>query len=82
MFWPGGNDVYIAEEIGARYYWPIQAVKAHYWLGVAYEKQGEKDKALKEYKKFLEIWKDADFKSPEINAAKSQIMKLEGMAKG
>ena len=82
VYWPGYNDAYVADDIpGARYYWPIQAVKAHYWLGVAYEKQGEKDKALKEYRKFLEIWKDADFESPEINAAKSHIVKLEGMAK-
>lgn len=82
-YWPGYNDVYFADDIPcARYYWPIQAVKAHYWLGVAYEKQGEKDKALKEYKEFLEIWKDADFESPQINDAKSRIEKLEGMAKG
>jgi tetratricopeptide (TPR) repeat protein len=82
MYWPGGKDFFIAQDIpGARYYWPIQAVRAHYWLGVAYEKQGEKEKAFKEYKKFLEIWKDADFESPEINDAKSQIVKLQGMAK-
>jgi tetratricopeptide (TPR) repeat protein len=78
IYWPGNNDVYIAEDIpGARYYCPIQAVKAHYWLGIAYEKRGEKDKALKEYKKFLEIWKDVDFDSPEMKDAKSQIAKLK-----
>jgi len=46
-------------------YWAISAVKAHYWLGVAYEQKGDKNKAKEEYQKFLDIWKDADFNSPE-----------------
>ena len=66
---PGGSD-----------YWPIPAVKAHYWLGVAYEQQGKKDKAHKEYEEFLDIWKDADFKSPEIKDAKIRVSKLKGVA--
>jgi predicted Zn-dependent protease/TolB-like protein len=82
LYWSGNNDVYIAGYMmGAYYYWPIQAVKAHYWLGVAYEKQNENNKALKEYHKFLEIWKDADFESAEINDAKSRIENLESVAK-
>jgi len=58
-------------------YWPIAAVKAHYWLGVAYEQKGERDRAKKEYEKFLEIWKDADFKSPEIADAKGRLLRLQ-----
>ena len=58
----------------------IAAVKAHYWLGVAYEQQGQKDQAIKEYQKFLDIWKDADFKSADISDAKIRLTKLKGMA--
>lgn len=36
--------------------------------------------ALKDYKKFLEIWKDADFHSPEITNAIFQIS-IEGSTK-
>ena len=56
------------------------SVKAHYWLGVAYEQQGQKNQAMKEYEKFLEIWKDADFKSREIEDARVRVAKLKGMA--
>lgn len=59
----------------------IAAVKAHYWLGVAYEQQGQKEQAIKEYQKFLDIWKDADFKSKEIDDAHAQLTKLKAMAK-
>ncbi len=57
--------------------WPVAAVKAHYWLGVAYEQKGDKEKARKEYEKFLEIWKDADFNSPEIADAKQRLERLK-----
>ena len=58
--------------------WPLPAVKAHYWLGVAYDRQGNKAKAVKEFKKFLDIWKNADFKSKELEDAKVRLAKLEG----
>lgn len=78
MFWPRNDDVLILRGIpGADLDWPVPQIKTHYWLGVAYEKQGDKNKALTEYKKFLDIWKNADFKSPEINGAKAQIEKLK-----
>ncbi|MBI3110294.1 MAG: protein kinase [Ignavibacteriales bacterium] len=57
-------------------YWPIAAVKAHYWLGVAYEELGEKQKADREYEKFLEIWKDADFESVELKDARARLTRL------
>lgn len=58
----------------------IGSVKAHYWLGVAFEQTGLKDEAMKEYEKFLDIWKNADFKSPEIQDAKTRLLKLKGVA--
>lgn len=60
-------------------YWPIAAVKAHYWLGVAYEEQGSKDKAIKQYETFLNIWKNADFDSPELSDAKARLGKLRNV---
>ncbi len=56
----------------------IDAVKARYWLGVAYEQKGDKASAQKEYEKFLEIWKDADFNSPELADAKVRLERLKG----
>ena len=61
-------------------YWPIAAVKAHYWLGVAYEQQDEKNKAIKEYEKFLDLWKDADTDLSELQDAKARLAKLKGTA--
>ncbi len=57
-------------------YWPIAAVKAHYWLGIAYEQQGENAKAIKEYKSFLETWKDAEKEWPEMADAKARLKQL------
>jgi tetratricopeptide (TPR) repeat protein len=60
------------------HYKPISTATAHYWLGVAYEQQGDKDKAIKEYKVFLDLWKDADFKSKELEDAKVRLAKMSG----
>jgi serine/threonine protein kinase len=68
----------LSDRLGAREV--IPSVKAHYWLGVTYEQQREKDKAIYEYQKFLETWKDADFKSKEIDNAKVRLAKLKSMA--
>jgi tetratricopeptide (TPR) repeat protein len=57
-------------------YWPVASVKARYWLGVAHEEQGDLGRSVKEYQKFLAIWKDADFDSPEITDAKVRLQKL------
>lgn len=59
---------------------PTASVKAHYWLGVAYEQQGQKNQAMKEYERFLDIWEDADFKSKELDDARARVAKLKGMA--
>lgn len=76
-YWPATESICLLDEItGAIAYWPIQAVKAHYWLGITYERQNKKVEAIKEYKKFLDIWKDADFTSPELIDAKSRVSKL------
>ncbi len=81
-YWSRTDDIFIISTLpGARFDWSIAAVKTHYWLGAAYEMQGNNDKALNEFRKFVDIWKDADFNSPEITEAKAQILKLEGITK-
>jgi len=62
------------------FYWPIAAVKAHYWLGVAYEQQGEKEKAIKDYEKFLDIWREADTNLPVLSDAKQRLARLKGVS--
>ncbi len=59
-----------------RAYFTIWAVKAHYLLGLAYQKSGWDKKAIEEYEEFLEIWKDADPGIPEIDDAKERLKKL------
>ena len=55
----------------------IDAVKAYYFLGLAYEKSGWDKKAIEQYEEFLEIWKDADPGMPEVADAKARLAKLK-----
>jgi hypothetical protein len=60
--------------------WPIASVSAHYWLGVAYEGQGRKEDAAREYTTFLDTWKEADFPSPELKDARARLNRLSSPA--
>ena len=51
--------------------------KSFYMLGKIYEEMGFKGKAIENYEKFLEIWKDADPGLPEIEDAKARLRKLQ-----
>ena len=69
------------EKVLSRYdeskaYFPIWAVRAHYLLGLAYEKSGWNKMAIEKYEEFLEIWKDADPGIPEVEDAKERLRKL------
>jgi hypothetical protein len=55
-------------------------VKAHYLLGLAYEKSGWVKKAIEQYETFLEIWKDADPGIREVEDAKGRLAKLKNEA--
>jgi len=55
----------------------IWAVKAHYLLGLAYERSGWNTKAVEKYEEFLEIWKDADPGIPELEDAKQRLAALK-----
>ncbi len=46
---------------------------AHYYLGQAYERNGERDKAAGEYQRFLDAWKDADPDLLEVTNARKFI---------
>ena len=76
-----GEAVAQLEKVLSRYdenraYSPIRAVKAHYLLGLAYEKSGWVKKAIEKYEEFLEIWKNADPGIPEVEDAKERLEKL------
>jgi serine/threonine protein kinase/Flp pilus assembly protein TadD len=76
-----GEAVAVFEKILSRYdgnrvFNAIQAVKAYYLLGLAYEKSGWNKKAIEQYEEFLEIWKDADPGIPEVQDAKERVKKL------
>jgi tetratricopeptide (TPR) repeat protein/predicted Ser/Thr protein kinase len=58
----------------------VEAVKAHYLLGLAYEKSGWKNKAIQQYEEFLDIWKDADPGIDEIDDAKVRLAHLKSGA--
>jgi len=61
----------------ARAYVSYYSVRCHYLLGQAYELSGQNYKAAKQYKTFLDIWKDADPGIPEIDDAKARLAKLQ-----
>jgi tetratricopeptide (TPR) repeat protein len=61
--------------VGAFYYGDIFA-KNFYRLGMICEKQGDKVKAGENYRKFLDLWKDADAGRPEVADAKKRLASL------
>jgi tetratricopeptide (TPR) repeat protein len=58
---------------------PINAVKAYYHLGVAYEQSGWNNKAIEQYEIFLDIWKNADPGIEEVQDAKRRLAVLREM---
>lgn len=46
---------------------------AHYYLAEAYNRQGKRDQAQAEYRRFLESWQQADDDVPEVVAARKQL---------
>jgi tetratricopeptide (TPR) repeat protein len=60
--------------------WAIRAVKARYYLGIAYERSGWTNKAIEHYEEFLDIWKDADPGIEEVDDAKARLARLRGEA--
>jgi serine/threonine protein kinase/tetratricopeptide (TPR) repeat protein len=76
-----GNAVAELERMLSRYdesraFSTILTAKAHYLLGLAYERSGWMDKAIEQYEEFLEIFKDADPEIEEVEDAKERVEKL------
>ncbi len=77
-----GEAVAVLEKALSRYdyvraTWPILSVKAHYLLGLAYEKSGWTKKAIEQYETFLDIWKDADPGIQEVEDAEARLARLK-----
>ncbi len=59
------------------YYWRANYYpKSFYLMGKIYEKKGDTNLAIKNYEKFLELWKDADKDLPDLIDAKTRYAKL------
>jgi tetratricopeptide (TPR) repeat protein len=58
--------------IGRTHYGDLYA-KAFYWLGQIYEKQGKPSEAAAQYRKFLDLWKDADPDNLELSDARARL---------
>jgi serine/threonine protein kinase/tetratricopeptide (TPR) repeat protein len=55
---------------------PIYSVKAHYLIGLAYERSGWTEKAIEQYEAFLERWKDADPGIGAVQDANARLSRL------
>jgi tetratricopeptide (TPR) repeat protein len=51
--------------------------KSYYMLGMIYEQEGNTTKAIEQYEKFLELWKDADGGLPEVGDARKKLAVLQ-----
>jgi class 3 adenylate cyclase/tetratricopeptide (TPR) repeat protein len=48
----------------------------HYYLGILYQQKGMNDKAIKQFNKFLDLWRDADPIFPEPADARKRLERI------
>ncbi len=69
------------EEISAmvwvNYYFGDIYAKSFYMLGIIWEQKGDTNKAIENYTKFLDLWKNADPGLPEVEDAKNRLAELQ-----
>jgi len=53
--------------------WGATYARSFYHLGLIAEQQGDKPRARAQFKKFLELWKEADKGIPEIADARKRM---------
>jgi len=80
-----GEAVSLLESVLSRYdehraVRPIWSVRAHYYLGLAYERSGWNRKAMGQYEEFLDIWREADPALVEIKDARERLEKLKELS--
>jgi len=72
------NDVMLAEYgIPERFYFFREASLVNYYVAQLYEKMENEENAIKHYKKFLELRKNADPGIPEVEDAKEKMTELQ-----
>lgn len=57
--------------------WSIPDIKAHYYLGRAYEESGKTNEAAQSYEAFLKLWEKADVKIMELDDARNRLARLK-----
>jgi creatinine amidohydrolase len=55
---------------------PIVFVRAHYYLGTVYERQGRNEEAEQMYARFLGFWGDSETPIPEVQDAREAISRM------
>jgi tetratricopeptide (TPR) repeat protein len=71
----------IQELQGGRWDWGAVYTRSYYKLGKVYEQLGKKPDARESYRKFLDLWKDADSGLPEVEDAGKRLAALQFLSR-
>jgi len=63
-----------------RAYYGVWSVKMHYYLGRVCEELGQPEQAIAHYRRFIEIWKNADSGIASLDDAKVRLARLGGVS--
>jgi len=61
----------------SRLSWGDIYAKSFYMMGKIYQEQGKKNKAIENFEKFLDLWKEADPGIPEVEDARKQLAEIQ-----